>query len=322
MFNNLDDIPIINSIDIESQEPMTTQRFWLHLTSDGIGAPIYIPVIIIRGKSDKNIVGVTAVVHGNELNGISIIQKLVQNIDPQKFDGVLVCVPVSNVPSFLQRERLFPDGSDLNQIMPGGRQGDESNVYAYRFVSRLINELDYLIDLHTASFGNENSFFVNANMEIAEVSHMAWLQNPQFIVDRKSSGSLRQAAEDLGVHAITVEVGDPHRFQNQAITTGFEGIINMLVCFNMLEGEVQEADETIVECSRAYWLHTDRGGLLEVYPQLAEQVEEGQPIAKVSNIFGDIIKEYIAPEKGVVIGRNTHPVNRSGGRILHLGIFG
>ena len=161
---NLDDIPVIKALDIEAVPPASVQRYWLHLTSDGIGTPQYIPVVIVRGKSDKHVVGITAAVHGNELNGIPVIQRLINQIDPSKLDGVLVCIPVTNVPAFLRKQRDFLDGKDLNRIMPGDRLGNESDIYAYRLISRVINELDYLIDLHTASFGNINSFYVRANM--------------------------------------------------------------------------------------------------------------------------------------------------------------
>ena len=320
MFINLDEIPVIKSIDIESVPRGTTQRFWLHLTSDGIGTPQYIPVIIMRGKNDKHVVGVTAVMHGNELNGISVVQSLVNTIDPTKLEGVLVCIPVSNVPAFLRKQRDFSDGVDLNRIMPGNQWGNESDIYAYRLVSRVINEFDYLIDLHTASFGNINSFYVRANMNIPEVAHMAWLQNPQIIVHKESVGTLRHAAENLGIHAITVEIGDPNRFQKKIISDALDGILNTLICLNMIDGEINDPDIQPVECDKSYWLHTDRGGLLEVYPKLTDFVEEGEIVAKVYNIFGDVLETYKAPEAGIVIGKNTHPVNPTGGRILHLGI--
>ncbi|MEM9777195.1 MAG: succinylglutamate desuccinylase/aspartoacylase family protein [Chloroflexota bacterium] len=206
---NLDEIPVIKYIDVESVSPCSVQRFWLHLTSDGIGTPQYIPVIIVRGKSDKHLVGVTAAVHGNELNGIPVIQRLISQIDPTQLDGVLVCIPVTNVPAFLRKQRDFLDGKDLNRIMPGNQLGNESDIYAYRLISRVINELDYLIDLHTASFGNINSFYVRANMSLPDVAQMAWMLNPQIIVHKESEGTLRYAAEDLGIHAVTVEIGDP-----------------------------------------------------------------------------------------------------------------
>lgn len=320
MFVDLDDIPVIKRIDIDLVPKETIQRYWLHLTSDGIGTPQYIPVIIIRGINDKHVVGVTAVMHGNELNGISVVQKLVNRIDPLKLEGVLVCIPVSNVPAFLRKQRDFSDGVDLNRIMPGSEWGNESDIYAYRLISRVINEFDYLIDLHTASFGNINSFYVRANMNIPEVARMAWWQNPQIIVHKESVGTLRYAAENLGIHTITVEIGDPNRFQKEVISNALDGILNTLIHLDMIEGEFEQIELKPVECDKSYWLHTDRGGLLDVYPKLADYVKPGEVIAKVSNIFGDVLETYTAPESGIVIGKNMYPVNPTGGRILHLGI--
>ena len=315
-----EETPVIKSIDIDRVQKMSVQRFWLHITSDGIGTPVYIPLIIIRGRSDGTIVGVTAVVHGNELNGISVVQNLINQIDPATLDGVLICLPVTNVPAFLQKQRYFPDGVDLNRIMPGNQLGNESEVYAYRLISRVINEFDILIDLHTASFGHINSYYVRANMTFPEIAQMAWLLNPQIIVHKESQGTLRYAAESLGIHALTVEIGDPNRFQKQVISSALDGIKNILVDRGMLAGEISEPSEPIVECESSFWLYTDRGGLLEVFPKLAETVEKGEPIARITNIFGDTLKTYKAPGSGIVIGKSSHPVNPTGGRILHLGI--
>ena len=50
-------------------------------------------------------------------------------------------------------------------------------------------------------------------------------------------------------------------------------------------------------------------------------VEAQELIAILRNPFGDIIKKYYAPEKGIVIGKTSNPINMSGGRIIHLGII-
>ena len=141
--DNLDEIPVIKAIDIESIPPASVQRYLLYLTSDGIGTPQYIPVIIVRGINDKHLVGITAAIHGNELNGIPVIQRLIGKIDPTKLEGVLICIPVTNVPAFLRKQRDFLDGKDLNRIMPGNQLGNESDIYAYRLISRVINAVSY-----------------------------------------------------------------------------------------------------------------------------------------------------------------------------------
>lgn len=52
----------------------------------------------------------------------------------------------------------------------------------------------------------------------------------------------------------------------------------------------------------------------------------GKPNGTVSQVYAwrvvnKIVKEYIAPEDGIVIGRSVNPINQTGGRILHLGIL-
>ena len=73
-------------------------------------------------------------------------------------------------------------------------------------------------------------------------------------------------------------------------------------------------------CSRSYWLYTNRGGLLTVLPNLVETVNKGDLVARQTDIFGEVIREYTAPEDGIVIGKNTNPIGETGARILHLGI--
>jgi hypothetical protein len=66
--------------------------------------------------------------------------------------------------------------------------GTRSEQFCYYFGERIISKLDYLIDLHTASFGRVNSFYVRANMLDAAIAKMARLVRPQIIVHNKGQG--------------------------------------------------------------------------------------------------------------------------------------
>ena len=231
-------------------------------------------------------------------------------------------VPIVNVPSYLRKQRRFLDGVDLNHIMPGNPNGTVSQVYAWRVVNKLIKHFDYLLDLHTASNGRINSYYIRADMSDEEVRKMALLQNAQIIVHNPpSDGTLRGAADEMDIPAITLEVGNPNLFQKGMVRDGLTGIHNLLSYLNMTDDMVEEISDETVICKRSYWLYSDIGGLLYVYPNVAQIIEKGQTIATVRNIFGDIIKEYQAPERGIVIGKSVSPVNQTGGRILHLGII-
>lgn len=315
-------IKTISQFDLKDTPRGATKHFWVQIISDGFSNPVSIPLMVMRGIKDGPILGVTAAVHGNELNGISVIHRLFNEVDVEELTGTIVGVPVVNVPSFMRRKRRFNDGIDLNHIMPGKENGNVSQVYAYRFVNKILKHFDYLLDLHTASFGRTNSYYIRADLDQPIVKQMAKLQNADIIVHNPpSDGTVRGAADELRIPAITLEVGNPNTFQKKLIRSGVEGIHNVLCYLKMVDDEIIMVEHDTVICSRSIWLYTDRGGLLTIPVDLREKVMKGETIAYLRDIFGNKIREYEAPNDGVVIGKSISPVNQTGGRILHLGII-
>ncbi|MCA9542628.1 MAG: succinylglutamate desuccinylase/aspartoacylase family protein, partial [Myxococcales bacterium] len=132
-------------------------------------------------------------------------------------------------------------------------------------------------------------------------------------------GSLRGTAASLGIPAVTLEIGDPQRFQTVYIKRALGGIRAVLSDLGMMpKRRPVDVPEPVV-CSTSRWLYTDHGGLLEVFPEVADRVEQDEVVARLTNIFGEVEREYRAPEGGVVIGKSVDPVATTGGRILHLG---
>ncbi len=312
---------MIQEFQLADTPKQSLAYYWLKIISNGLGSPICVPIIVARGKDDFPILGLTAAVHGNELNGIPVIQRLFTQIDVQELKGIIVGIPVVNIPSFNRKKRRFNDGVDLNHIMPGKADGNVSEVYAYRFIHRIVKHFDYLLDLHTASLGRVNSYYIRADMKHPITRKLALLQNAQIIVHNPpSDGTLRGAAESLDIPAITLEVGNPNTFQKKLIKSGIEGIHNVLSYLEMTSDEIEKPQKEAIICKRSYWIYTDTGGLLTVTVNLTDLVKKGDLIATLRDVFGNLIREYYAPEDGVVIGKSVSPVNQSGGRILHLGI--
>ncbi len=318
----LQELEIIKELNIEQAPEGEVSRYWLEIVKDGMGLPIKIPVIIAKGNTKGKVIGLTAAVHGNELNGISVIQRIYNEIDLTTLKGAIVGIPIVNVPSFLRKKRRFLDGVDINHIMPGRERGTVSQVYAWRVVNRIIRHFDYLVDLHTASNGRINSYYVRADMSDEVVRKMALLQNAQIIVHNPpNDGTLRGAAADLDIPAITMEVGNPNLFQKGFIRDGLTGIHNLLSYLGITDSEQEDLSDETVICKKSYWVYTDTGGLLTVHAQVAQVIQKGELIASLRNVFGDTVREYYAPEDGIVIGKSVSPVNQAGGRILHLGII-
>ena len=157
------------------------------------------PVIIARGVEPGPVVGITAVVHGNELNGVPCIHRVITDIDVNTLKGTLVAVPCVNVPGYLRFSREFSDGKDLNRLFPGQASGTASQVYAYNFFEKIVKKLDFLIDLHTASFGRLNSYYVRSDMNDPMSAIMAKLQQPQIILHNSGQDGILINARDFKI---------------------------------------------------------------------------------------------------------------------------
>ena len=315
--------PVSEILDlrIEDTPQGTIRAYWLPIVNNGIGEPIRLPILVARGFQDGPVLGLTAAIHGNELNGIPVIQELFSKLDVHKLCGTIIACLAVNVPGLLLEQRKFNEGTDLNHIAPGKLNGDMANVYMARLVERLLPPLQYLIDIHTASFGRVNSYYIRANMAKEEPAQMARLQNPEIILDNPAhDGTFRSTAMEMGIHAITLELKDPSVFQYDVIEDALIGVRNVLYDLKMLEGTPTFPGTSTILCDSSYWIYTDEGGILKVYPDVKQIIKKGELIADVRTIFGSIIKEYFASDDGIVIGKSVNPINQSGSRILHLGI--
>lgn len=55
-----------------------------------------------------------------------------------------------------------------------------------------------------------------------------------------------------------------------------------------------------VVCSSGFWMYTKTGGVLEVYPAVNTLVKKGDLIARIKNIFGNVVDEIYSSHSGVV----------------------
>ena len=319
------DIQTVDQLELDHLAPGQIHRLALQLLTDGLGSPVHIPVLVAKGATPGPVLGLTAAVHGNELNGLDVIHSLFNDIlEPEHLSGTVVGIPGVNVPSLLTQERFFIDGMDLNRLFPGKPNGNRSEIYAHRFVTRALPGLDYLIDLHTASFGRINSLYIRANLKDPVTRKISELLNAQINVHNEAKdGTLRDAAEEYDIKAITLEVGNPITFQERIVQRSLNGVRRVMDYLAMAplppEFAVPEPD-TRVDCSHSYWMYTDEGGVLEVFPKLTQRVTKGEHIAHIRDLFGRSVKDYHAPEDGVVVGKSVNPLGPAGSRILHLGI--
>lgn len=297
----------------------------LPIYQDALSRPLEVPFIVLRGRHPGPTLGLSAAIHGNELNGIKIIHHVLEELDPSELHGSLVCAPVSNVLAYEAGQRRFPiDEVDLNHVFPGKKEGTPSEQYARAFATTFLPPLDYLVDIHTASEGRVNSFYVRADLHQEEAKEMALRINPEIVLhSRSGDGTLRNAARARGIPAVTLEAGNPSVFQGRMVLEGELGVLNILAWLRITRQEPpQPVDRDPIICGSSKWLRTTCGGLLETHFQLRDTISKSQLLAEVSDPFGYRVATYSAPSPGVVIGMSKSPVAVPGMRYCHLGAVG
>ncbi|MDA8685952.1 succinylglutamate desuccinylase/aspartoacylase family protein [Robiginitalea sp.] len=320
---NIDEVA---NIPIKTQLAGTRKHYWLRVGTDMFGRSMVVPLIVLKGSQPGKVIGITAAVHGNELNGVPVIHEIAQAIDPERLKGTLIAIPGLNPLGMLNNDRLYSDKEDLNRVFPGKKDGNESQQLAFFLGDALLNDLDFLLDLHTASFGRVNSMYVRADLSNDTLSKMARALAPDIILNSKgatagskATGTLRETASNQGIKSITLEMGDPQIYNREFISRGLTGINNLLSQLGFLE-EIPSLLGSALVCDRSYWIYTDSGGFLEVLPEVGQILHKGEIIGLLKDAFGNIKVTYYAPEDGVVIGKSTNPAAITGSRILHMGI--
>ncbi len=310
----------LQQLDLEALPAATVTAAWIPMLEDGMGQPIRVPILVAKGARSGPVLGLTAAVHGDELNGVAAIHQLLPSIDLRKLRGTIVAVVVANPLAYFRRTRRLEEAHDLNHMFPGRPDGHVGEVLAERMRDKLLRRMDVLLDLHTASKGRVNTLYVRADMTHPLTARMAYLQRPQIIVHNPpSDGTLRGMAASLGIPAITVEIGDPQLFQRKYARRALSGLRAVLADLRMIPRKPGSMGEEPIVCNSSAWMFTDQGGLMVMDVGLAEPVVKGQVVARQLDIFGRERGRYRAPKDGVVIGHAVDPVAPTGSRILHIG---
>lgn len=312
---------VVSALDLASLPMGSVHQLHLQMFRDPAGQPLRVPVMVVRGIEPGPVLGVMAAIHGNELNGVPTVHRFVHGLDPRRLRGTVIAISVVNIPGFLLRRRGFADARDLNRLFPGKPGGTDSQLWVHRLRDLLLVHLDFLVDLHTAGPGRTNPLYARVDLDDPLATELAIAAKPDLILHKPvKPGTLRGSAAALQIPGIALEIGSPQVIELELVERATKGLRRIARHLEMLPRPLGSGETRPPLCSESEWVYTDHGGLLEVFPALLDRVREGQPIARIINLFGEVIGEYTAPYKGIVIGKTVDPVAPIGTRIIHLGV--
>jgi len=286
------------------------------------GTPLNMPVRVICGRKAGPIMFVSAAVHGDELNGVEIVRRLLQRRSLKSINGTLLAVPLVNVHGFLNQSRYLPDRRDLNRSFPGGPKGSIAARLANIFIEQIVSKADYGIDLHTGAINRSNLPQIRADLDDEGTQKIARAFGAPVIINSNVlDGSLRAYAAKLRIPVLIYEAGEALRFDEVCIRAGLRGVLNVMRCIGMLPESKSTNKINPVLARSTSWVRAPASGIVSSRIELGKSVTKGQQIAIVSDPLGDTIKVALAPFDGVVIGRTNLPLAHEGDALFNIAAF-
>ncbi len=285
---------------------------------------IAMPVHIIHGKKDGPILFVSAAIHGDEINGVEIIRRLLQSKRIKKLNGTLIAVPVVNVYGFVTQSRYLPDRRDLNRSFPGSETGSMAGRLAHTFMHEIVAKCTHGIDLHTAAIGRENLPQIRAKVIDAPATYaMAQAFNAPIILNAElRDGSLREAVNEYGIPVLLYEAGEALRFNEISIRAGVKGITRVMQHLGMIAKSQRKKSPVETRIAKSsQWIRTPQSGILRTIAPLGARIKKGDIIGRVADPFGNHEAKIIAEASGIIIGKTNLPLVHEGEALFHIARF-
>lgn len=312
------------NVRIGNKEVMPGQSVILDLPMASLysHAPINLPVQVIHGKRDGPRLFVSAAIHGDEINGVEIIRRLLRMPLVKKLHGTLMAIPIVNVYGFVSRSRYLPDRRDLNRSFPGSESGSMAARLAELFLTEIVAQCDYGIDLHTGAVHRENLPQIRANLDHPETARIARAFHVPVLLNANiRDGSLRQVAMEHDIPILLYEAGEALRFDERSIRAGVKGIIAVMRELGMLPASRGRGGNEPLVARASSWVRAGRSGILRVTVPLGARVRKGQVIGVIADPFGQQELEVQASAGGIIIGRTNLPLVNEGEGLFHIARF-
>jgi uncharacterized protein len=299
--------------------PGTRRRSELPVARLFTQTQVSLPIEVVNGSRPGPRLWLSAALHGDELNGVEIIQRVLEKLSPAKLAGEVIAVPVVNVFGFVHRTRHLPDGRDLNRCFPGSPRGSLASRLAHLFMTQVVSHSTHGIDLHTAGERRENLPQVRANIADPETRRIAQaFAAPCMIHGDAPHKSLREVCSEREIPILVYEAGEPHRFNAGAISIGIRGVLRVMAELGMIRRARREGRRRSMEARKRTWIRARRSGILRLRVRLGQWVDAGEPLGQIHDAFGSECAEVLAPQSGLVIGVTHHPLVNQGDALVHL----
>ncbi|HBY45868.1 MAG: succinylglutamate desuccinylase/aspartoacylase family protein [Thermomicrobiales bacterium] len=310
--------------------PGTTQRHEVALPGDALQEQRW-PVISIAGMHPGPVIFISAGVHGGEYPAIETVIRLARSIDAGEISGVIVLMPVVNLPAFWGRTPFVcpVDGLNPNRMFPGSPDGSYTEQLVHAMTEELIARADVYVDLHGGDMvealapfsicrGGHDAADTQAR-ELAEVFGLPYL----LVIDRPvqpAKGSMSfVAAAERGVPGFIAEAGGVGLLDEEPVRLLTDGLIRVLNHLGILRRDVDPAGD-VTALSRFDWLYSRHAGMFHARVAVDDLVTVGAVVGTIDSLFGDELEQIVAPADGRVLFLTTSPAMPINGLLMGIGV--
>lgn len=275
---------------------------------------------VLHGSKPGPCVFISGAIHGDEITGTAVIQRLATQLDPARISGTVILAPAVNIYGFLAHSRYLPDRRDLNRSFPGHARGSLASQLAHCFMENVIERCSLGIDIHSAAVHRYNLPQIRIAEGSPELVELAMAFGAPVIIESPlRDGSMRQLAHERGTPMLLLEAGEALRFDRLSIDVGANGVMRVLAHIGMIAADDGLTSVGIpARANRSTWVRAPRGGVTQLRRQSGDTVYRGDVLATVSGLFGEDAEELPSPIDGIVIGHATLPVANQGDALFHI----
>ena len=288
------------------------------------GTDIDLPIYVFRSKKPGPVLLLSAGLHGDEMNGLEIVRRLIfgrvlENLEA----GSVIAIPVMNIFGFLNFSREVPDGKDVNRSFPGNKKGSLASLVAYNLTHMVLNEVDYGIDFHTGGASRYNYPQVRYTAMDQRSAALAQAFNaPVRLISRVIDKSIRKQCFLFNIPLIVYEGGETLRFDESVIEQGVMGARKVMDYLGILSYKEEEEEQHSIFCPSSTWVRSKKAGMFTSYVRAGMIVKEKQILGRISDPFGYFESRIKSPSAGIVIGHNNTSVVHKGDALYHIGRIG
>lgn len=306
-------------INREEIKPGQNKLVKINISRLPTGTLIDIPVHVFNAKKPGPTVLLQAGLHGDEINGVETLRRMLEHGDFNIEKGAVIVVPILNIFGFIHFSRDVPDGKDVNRSFPGTKTGSLASRMAYHYTNEILPQIDFGIDLHTGGGQRHNYPQIRYTADDEVSKDLAKIFNaPIYFPSRLISGSFRKAAFKMQKPIIVYEAGESMRFDEFAMEIAIAGIKNVLGNYGVLL-KSKEKKEPSIHLESKRWIRASRAGMFIPKVKNGIAIAKGDVLGLVTDTFAKKSIKIKSPWDGYLFCVNHQAVVNQGDALFHIG---